>query len=63
MSIKKIHMVRVFLPLLIDKKYDERDVLVTYYNPMWGSRGLNRGVYAQDKKYKLYKSCFSHSWL
>ena len=30
--------------------------LVTYYNPMWGSRGLNRGVYAQDKKYKLYKN-------
>ena len=53
---KKDSYGKSFLPLLIDKKYDERDVLVTYYNPMWGSRGLNRGVYAQDKKYKLYKN-------
>ena len=53
---KKDSYGKSFLPLLTDKKYDERDVLVTYYNPMWGSRGLNRGVYAQDKKYKLYKN-------
>ena len=33
----------------------ERDVLVTYYNPMWSTRGLDRGVFAQSKNYKLYK--------
>ena len=44
------------LPLILNDGYKERDVLITYYNPMWGSRGLDRGVYAQNKNYKLYKN-------
>jgi len=42
-------------PLLLDDSYLERDVLVTYYNPMWSTRGLDRGIFAQSKDYKLYK--------
>ena len=44
------------IPLMLNEGYKERDILITYYNPMWGSSGLTRGVYAQDKNYKLYKS-------
>ena len=43
------------IPLLLDDSYLERDVLVTYYNPMWSTRGLDRGIFAQSKDYKLYK--------
>ena len=43
------------IPLLLDDSYLERDVLVTYYNPMWSTRGLDRGIFAQNKDYKLYK--------
>ena len=43
------------IPLLLDDSYMERDVLVTYYNPMWSTRGLDRGIFAQSKDYKLYK--------
>jgi len=44
------------LPLILNDGYKQRDVLITYYNPMWGTRVLDRGVYAQNKTYKLYKS-------
>ncbi|MFL2602097.1 MAG: arylsulfatase A [Cryomorphaceae bacterium] len=44
------------LPLITNNNYDERDVLITYYDPVWGSDGLRRGVYAQNKDYKLYKN-------
>ena len=43
------------IPLLLDDSYMERDILVTYYNPMWSTRGLDRGIFAQSKDYKLYK--------
>lgn len=43
------------IPLMLDNNYRERDVLVTYYNPMWSTRGLDRGIFAQSKNYKLYK--------
>ncbi len=45
-----------FLPLLKNQRYNEREVLTTYYNPMWGTRNLERGVYAQNKTHKLYKN-------
>ena len=41
------------LPLILNDGYKERDILITYYNPMWGSRGLDKGVYAQNKNYKF----------
>ena len=44
------------LPLMTNNNYNERDVLITYYDPIWGSAGLGRGVYAQNKEYKLYKN-------
>ena len=44
------------LPLITNNNYDERDVLITYYDPVWGSDRLRRGVYAQNKDYKLYKN-------
>ena len=44
------------LPLMTNNNYNERDVLITYYDPIWGSGGLGRGVYAQNKEYKLYKN-------
>ena len=45
------------LPLLNNKDYNEREVLITYYNPMWGANSAerNEGIYAQNKEYKLYK--------
>ncbi len=46
------------LPLILKKDYEERKILITYYNPMWGNSNpkIKRGVYAQTKKYKLYKN-------
>ena len=44
------------LPLITNNDYSERDVLITYYDPIWGTGGLGRGVYAQNKEYKLYKN-------
>ena len=46
------------LPLILNKDYEERKILITYYNPMWGNSNpkIKRGVYAQTKKYKLYKN-------
>ena len=44
------------LPLITNNNYNEREVLITYYDPIWGSGGLGRGVYAQNKEYKLYKN-------
>ncbi len=46
------------LPLILKKDYEERKILITYYNPMWGNLNpkIKRGVYAQTKKYKLYKN-------
>jgi len=44
------------LPLITNNNYNERQVLITYYDPIWGSGGLGRGVYAQNKEYKLYKN-------
>ena len=46
------------LPLILNKDYEERKILITYYNPMWGNLNpkIKRGVYAQTKKYKLYKN-------
>ena len=44
------------IPLIDNEDYIPRDVLITYYNPMWGSLYNNRGVYAQNKTYKLYKN-------
>ena len=44
------------LPLITNNNYDERDVLITYYDPVWGTNSLRRGVYAQNKDYKLYKN-------
>ena len=45
------------LPLFNNKDYNEREVLITYYNPMWGANNpdISKGVYAQNKEYKLYK--------
>ena len=45
------------LPLFNNKDYKEREVLITYYNPMWGANNpdISKGVYAQNKEYKLYK--------
>ena len=44
------------LPLITNNDYSERDVLITYYDPIWGTGGLGRGVYAQNKEFKLYKN-------
>ena len=44
------------LPLITNNNYNQRQVLITYYDPIWGSGGLGRGVYAQNKEYKLYKN-------
>ena len=52
---KKDSYGKSFLPLINDSEYIQREVLITYYNPMWSTRGLGRGVYAQNKRYKLYK--------
>ena len=44
------------LPLMTNNNYNERDVLITYYDPIWGDTSMGRGVYAQNKEYKLYKN-------
>ena len=44
------------LPLMTNNNYNERDVLITYYDPIWGNTSMGRGVYAQNKEYKLYKN-------
>ena len=38
------------LPLMTNNNYNERDVLITYYDPIWGSGGLGRGclLYTSD---------------
>ncbi len=52
-----------FIPIIKNKGYKQRDVLITYYNPMWGSLSLKRGVYAQNKTYKLYKNGNFYNYL
>ena len=44
------------LPIFKKEDYKERDVLITYYDPIWGSTNMGRGVYAQNKDFKLYKN-------
>ena len=44
------------LPMFKKEDYKERDVLITYYDPIWGSTNMGRGVYAQNKDFKLYKN-------
>ena len=44
------------LPLMTNNYYNERNVLITYYDPMWRDTTMGRGVYAQNKEYKLYKN-------
>ena len=44
------------LPIFKKEDYEERDVLITYYDPIWGSTSMGRGVYAQNKDFKLYKN-------
>lgn len=51
------------IPLIDNEDYIPRDVLITYYNPMWGSLYNNRGVYAQNKTYKLYKNGNFYNYL
>ena len=44
------------LPMFKKEDYKERDVLITYYDPIWGSTNMRRSVYAQNKDFKLYKN-------